>query len=120
MQGYGAGQTNYNPKTTPTFTRGLFDFDMASRPRRATAAVISYDEDILASNSTRKRNVVEPPEPRNTTIPFKKRAPKTANAGSLEWILTSNKSPLTSLPLDVNVDGMTLSIQGSLNQSYSE
>ena len=104
MQGYGAGQTNQNPKN---YTLGLFDFDMASRPRRATAAVTSYDEDILASNSTRKRKTVEPPEPRNTTVPSKKRAPKTANAGSLEWILTSNKSPLTSLPLDVSIAGMT-------------
>ena len=95
----------------------LFDFDMA---RRTAAAVTSYDEDILASNSTRKRKPVEAPEPRNTTVPSKKRAPNTASAGSLEWILTSDESPLTSLPLDMSVAGMTSSVGVSLNQSFRE
>lgn len=91
---------------------------MASRPRRATAAVTTYDEDILASNSnsTRKRKAAEAaeaaeePERKNIALPSKKRAPKTGNAGSLEWILTSDKSPLTSLPLDVSVPGLTSSV----------
>jgi len=85
-------------QTGNSTTHGLFD--MASRPRRATAAVTSYDEDILATNSTRKRKAAEDLKPENTP---KKQAPKTANARSLEWILTSDKSPLTSVPIDVSV-----------------
>lgn len=72
------------------------------------AAVTSYDEDTLASNSTRKRKATRQPEPENLALPSKKRAPKTANAGSLEWILTSDKSPLTSLPFDVSVARLDL------------
>jgi len=87
---------------------------MASRSRRAAAAVSTYDEDILASDSTRKRKATEELEPPTTTVLSKKRAPKTANAGSLEWMLTSDKSPLTSLPFDVSVAGMTSSVWSSL------
>lgn len=83
-------------------------FGMASRPqtqRAATAAVTSYNEDTLASNPTRKRKATEELRPENTDVAVlsKKRAQKTAKAGSLEWILTSDKSPLTSLSFDVSV-----------------
>lgn len=106
------GQTNQNSTTT-----------MTSRPRRAAATVSSYDEDTLEPNSTRKRKPteqLEPPGP-STAALSKKRAPKTANAGSLEWILTSSKSPLASLPLDVSVASMPSSDRSNpLRPSYRE
>jgi hypothetical protein len=95
-------------------------FDMGSRPRRATAAGTSYDEDTLGYNPTRKRKAAEELEPENTAVESKKRAPQTAKTGSLEWILTSDKSPLTSLPLEVSVGGMTSSVWSALRPSYRE
>jgi len=94
---------------------------MANRPRRAAAALTSYDEDALASNSARKRKATEELiELENPAVSSKKRATKTTNPGSLEWILTSNKSPLTSLPLDVSVGGLTSSVGSPLRPSYRE